>query len=276
MKAFVTLILYQPLFNILVLLVWLIPGHNVGWAIVFLTILLRLALLPSSLKAARNQKHLQALQPEILKIQEQYKDDRQKQSQALMAFYKKNKISPLGSCLPALIQLPFLFVLYFVFKNGLDTSHFSLLYSWMPRPEAINTNFFGLDLTAVLGQFNWASISAHPELLVLPVLAGALQLINGLQTLPKTKPQQGQEMMTAVTKQMVYFMPLVTVFIAAKLPTALPLYWVITTLFSIGQQWWVSLEKDMTPKTISRSILKTSPQTIIKKGVEITVRKRTK
>ena len=103
-------ILYQPLFNALIFLVWLVPDHNIAWAIIILTVIVRLALLPSSLKAARAQIRMRDLQPELQKLQAKYKDDKQKQSQALMEFYKENKVNPLGSCLPLLAQFPILIV----------------------------------------------------------------------------------------------------------------------------------------------------------------------
>jgi len=107
-KSFFKTILYKPLFNLLVLLIWLIPGHNVGVAIIILTVLIRLALLPSTASSIKAQKKLKELQPEIDKIREKYKSDQQAQAKATMDFYKDNKINPFSSCLPLLIQLPIL------------------------------------------------------------------------------------------------------------------------------------------------------------------------
>src|SRR3972149_8720304 len=146
LKYLLKLILYQPLYNALIFLVWLIPGHNVGLAIIILTVIIRLILLPSSMKATRQQKRMRDLQPEIQAIQARYKDDKAKQSQEIMAFYRENKINPLGSCLPLLIQLPILIILYYVFIHGLSTERFDLLYDFTPRPEVINTGFLGLNL----------------------------------------------------------------------------------------------------------------------------------
>lgn len=267
-KYFLKLILYQPLFNALIFLIWLIPGHSVAFAIIVLTIIIRLILVPSSLKASRAQVRMRNLQPEIQKIQAKYKDDKQKQSQALMEFYKTNKINPLGSCLPLLIQFPILIVLYYVFINGLDTSHFDLLYSSVPRPEFINTMFFGLDL-------------AKPDRWILPVIAGALQYFQTRQLMPPA--QKGtQDTQAMISKQMMYLMPLFTVIIAGKLPAALPLYWIITTIFGIAQQWWVIRE---TPKEIISTVEDREPEaqvakkseekeTTKKHGVEITVRRK--
>jgi YidC/Oxa1 family membrane protein insertase len=271
-KLILKTILYRPLYNALIFLVWLIPGHNVAWAIIILTIIIRLILLPSSLKAARAQIKLRDLQPELQKIQAEYKDDKTKQSKAVMDFYKKHKVSPWGSCLPLLIQFPILIVLYYVFINGLGTQRFDLLYSFVPRPEFINTIWLGIDL-------------AKPDRWVLPIITGALQFIQGRQMMPaKTQPGKGQDMQTALSRQMLYLMPIFTVIIAMRLPAALPLYWGITTLFGIGQQWWAARgsekleirdEKLEIGKEIGKQ--KTEKDEIdktVKHGVEVTVRRK--
>jgi len=235
LKLFVKTILYKPLYNALIFLVWLIPGHNVAWAIIILTAIIRLILLPSSLKAARAQIKLRDLQPELAKIQAEYKDDKTKQSQAVMAFYKKHKVSPWGSCLPLLIQFPILIVLYYVFINGLGMQRFDLLYSFMPRPEFINTVWLGIDL-------------AKPDRWILPILTGILQYFQGRQMMPpsakatggKPADDKSGQMQSMLSKQMMYLMPVFTVIIAMRLPAALPLYWIITTLFAIGQQWYAA------------------------------------
>ncbi len=263
MKLFLKTILYYPLFNALMFLVWLIPNHNVGWAIIGLTVIIRLILLPSSLNASRQQRQMQLLQPKLQAIQEKYKDDKQKQAEELAKFYKDNKVNPLGSCLPLLIQLPILIVLYQVFIHGLDMSRFALLYSWMPRPDFIQTMFFGLDL-------------AKPDKYILPIIAGALQFYQGYQMTPKTEPGKQPETAQMISKQMMYMMPLFTIFIAGRFPAALPLYWVITTLFAIGQQWWVMRENNSEFK-INNAELRKEKKTefkTTKHGVEITVRKR--
>jgi len=273
-KLVLKTILYRPLFNALIFLVWLIPGHNVAWAIIILTIIIRLILLPSSLSATRQQKRMRDLQPEIQELQEKYKNDKQTQSQALIKFYRENKINPLGSCLPLLIQLPILIVLYYVFLRGLDTARFDLLYSFTPHPETIKTVFLGIDL-------------AKPDRFILPVIAGILQFIQGRQTMPPTQPGKGQEMQSMISKQMLYLLPVFTVFVAGRLPAALPLYWIITTAFAIVQQWWVFKDKSKVPaqgwsasggknqnakwkneETIDKE------DKIVKKGIEITVRRK--
>lgn len=233
-KAFFKTILYKPLYNALIFLVWLIPDHSVGWAIIILTIIIRLLLLPSSAKSIKIQKKMRQLQPELDKIKEKYKEDKQAQAQAMMQFYSQNKVNPLGSCLPLLIQLPVLIILYYVFTVGLDTSRFDLLYQFTPRPEFVNAMFLGVNLSK--------------SSLYLAIIAGIFQFIQAKQMMPKSKPKAQKteknqdnmaELQNILTGQMTYMMPVFTVVIAMKLPSALPLYWIITTVFAIVQQWFI-------------------------------------
>ncbi len=267
LKLIVKTILYKPLFNALIFLVWLMPGNNVGLAIIILTIIIRLLLLPSSIKATRQQKRMRDLAPEIQAIQKKYKGDKQKQSQEMMAFYKENKINPLGSCLPLLIQLPILIILYYVFINGLTMERFDLLYAFTPRPDTINTFFLGLDL-------------AKPDRFILPVITGILQFIQSRQIMPPSNPQKGgQDMQAMISKQMMYLMPIFTVLIAGRLPAALPLYWAVTTLFAVVQQWWVfksSPKIDAKMPKIKNNQEKGLKKFFKKSGVEVTVRRKKK
>lgn len=228
MKNLAKQIFYIPFYNLLIFFAFLTNG-SVGWSIIMLTVLIRLILLPSSLKAAKSTTKIQALQPKMNEIKEKYKDDKQKQTEEMAKLYKTEGASPLGSCLPLLIQLPVLLILYRVFRIGLDTSRYDYLYSFTPRPEVLHPIFFGIDLS-------------KPEHWILPILAGALQLLLSIMTMPKTVPNASGKVdpTQAMTKQMTYLFPIMTVFIARSLPAALALYWVITTLFGIGQQWYVN------------------------------------
>lgn len=243
MKAFIKTILYQPLFNFLILLVWLIPGHNVALAIIILTLIIRLILLPSSNKATEAQKKIQAAQPELDKIKEKYKNDQQAQAKATMEFYQANKINPLSSCLPLLIQFPILIVLYYVFRYGLDTSHFNLIYSFIPKPDLMNTNFFGINIT-------------QPNI-YLAILTGLAQFWQSKQLMPKKSvmkvDDKSGQFQKILTSQMTYIMPVFTVFIAMALPAALSLYWTVTSLFSVAQQHYV-LNRPTKPEKVKITV----------------------
>ena len=235
MINFLRTVIYIPLYNLLIFLAWIVPGHSIGWAIILLTIIIRLALLPASLKASRAQVKLQLVQPEINRIRKEIKDQ-QEQGKALMALYKKEGVSPFGSCLPLLIQLPIIFILYRVFlninKNGLNSGN---LYSFTPHLGSVNTFLFGLDL-------------AKPEIWILPILAGLSQYVLSkmmMPTTPTVTPVNGEkaepDMMTMMNKQMIYLFPLMTWFIARSLPAGVAFYWIATTLFGIAQQYYVNI-----------------------------------
>ncbi len=229
MKEFFKVILYQPLYNALMFLVFLIPGNDVGLAIIILTILIRLALLPSANKALKASRDMKALQPKMEEIKTKY--SKEEQAQKLMELYKEHGVNPVGSCLPLLIQLPIIYVLYRVFRDGLNGNNFELLYSFIPRPETIDTIFLGIDLT-------------KPEKWILPILAAGLQFVQAWQ-MQKFNPisvkpaTEGQPDMTAMmNKQMLYLFPAMTFMVAFRVPAALALYWVATTLFTVVQQWY--------------------------------------
>jgi len=225
------LILYQPLFNALIFLYAYLPGHDFGIAIIVLTAAIRLALYPLMAQSIRSQKILNELQPKIQEIQKQYQDDKQQQAKAMMELYQKEKFNPFGGCLPLLIQLPILIALYRVFWKGFQAEQLGFLYSFVPNPGAINPMFLGL-------------INLTQPNIFFAILAGACQFIQSKMMMPQIKkqPQGGKQMnqfSDVMQKQMIYFLPLFTVFILWRLPAAVGLYWMVTTLFSIIQQYLI-------------------------------------
>jgi len=225
--------LYRPLFNGLIFLYNIIPLHDFGLAIILLTIIIRLILYPLNQKAIRSQKALNELQPQIKELQTKFKSDRVKQSQALMDLYRANNINPASGCLPLLIQLPVLLALYQVFLNGLKPSSLNSLYSFIGRPAAINPMFFGL---LDLSKSNY----------ILAILAGALTFVQSKMMTPSlSKNSSGSDFSTMISRQMLYLMPVVTVVIAWKLPAGLALYWIVITLFSIIQQYFITRKKNV-------------------------------
>ncbi len=262
-------ITYQPLFNLLFFLIWLIPGNQVGWAILILTIGIRSLLLPVTVHTARVQVRMRALQPKIDELKRKHKD-RTLQSQAMMELYKEEGVSPFSSCLPLIIQLVVLLVLYRVFRNGLNTSHLDMLYSFVPHPATVNTHFFGLDL-------------AKPDKWVLPIIAGATQFWQTKITFVPSG--NSDDPMSAFSKQMIYIAPIMTFVFARSFPAALPLYWAVTNLFSVGQQEYVLKRQGLTPQQMKTEIkhleqveqqTEKARETSEKKksGVTVTVRRR--
>ena len=223
--SFFNIVLYQPLFNALILLYIYLPGHDFGIAVIVLTIIIRLLLYPSMAKSIKSQKVLAELQPKIKEIQKKYKEDKEKQGRAMMELYKQEKINPFGGCLPLLIQLPILIALYQVFWKGFQPEAMVHLYSFVPRLEMIDPNFLGI--------INLANAS-----IVLALLAGITQFFQTKMMMPQVQKSQSKpgDFSQIMSKQMLYFFPVFTVFILWKLPAAIALYWFVTALFSIGQQ----------------------------------------
>ena len=220
-------ILVPVLLNVLVLFYNVIP--DIGVVIIILTILIRLALAPSFHKSLKSQAAMTALQPKLNELREKHKGDQQAQAAAMMALYKEHKVSPFSSCLPLLIQLPILISLYFVFTQALK-SDLSGLYSFVSKPENISPMFLGLlDL----------SKPSH----VLAILAGLTQFWQSKLMAPKAGAGSTDSTQKIMSLQMTYMLPVVSVVIAWNFPAGLPLYWVVTTLFGIGQQYIINRQR---------------------------------
>lgn len=225
------LILAQPLYNLLVALYDFIPGQDIGLAIIALTILIKLILWPLQARSLKSQHALQQLQPKIQELKEKYKDDKEKMSKAMMRLYSEEKVNPLSSCLPLLIQLPIILALYRVFLKGLNGEAAYTLYSFVPDPGSISPMFLGaVDLAA-------------PNL-ILAVGAGIFQFIQAKMMVINRPPKQvegasgakDEAMLASMNKSMVYFMPVITVVIGASLPGGLTLYWMVVNIVAVVQQ----------------------------------------
>jgi len=221
-------ILYQPIFNVLVWFYNIIPGKDIGLAIIAITIVIKLVLYPFSLKMIKSQKRMQDLQPKMDELKKKYKDNPQEMTKATMELYKQEKINPMSSCLPLLVQLPFLIAVYQVFRKGLtNTQSLDILYPFVSNPGTINSISLGLvDL-------------AKPNF-ILAVLAGAAQFWVSRMLITKKQPKvpgaKDEGMQAMMNKQMVYFMPVITVFFGLSLPGGLMVYWFITTVLTGLQQ----------------------------------------
>jgi YidC/Oxa1 family membrane protein insertase len=236
---FFNLILYQPLFNALILLYKYIPGHDFGIAVIILTVLIRLILFPLMAQSIKSQKILNELQPKIQEIQKKHANDKEQQGRAMMELYKQEKFNPFGGCLPLLIQFPLLIALYQVFYRGFNSDKLSsFLYPFIQHPGIINATFLGL-------------INLDKPNIIFAFIAGALQFLQTKMVMPAQQQQKGQmsQFSGMMQKQMLYFMPIFTVFILWKLPAAIGLYWIVTTVFSIIQQYII-----YSPKNKNRSL----------------------
>ena len=234
MHAFTTfwhVVFYQPIFNVLILLVHVMPRRDLGLAIIALTIIIKLLMWPLTHKALKSQKIMAELQPKVAALKEKYKakEDQEKLAKELMALYAKEKVSPASSCLIILVQLPVFIALYRALAHGLGSNGFGDLYSFVPDPGTLAPTLLGLmDL-------------AKPNI-ILAVAAGAAQFVQGWLTVRQQQPKAGpgsqdEETMAMVNKQMMYMMPLITVFIGWKMPGGLTLYWFFMSVLSAFQQY---------------------------------------
>ncbi len=227
---------YQPVLNLLVFLYNIVPGQDLGIAIILLTIVIKLLLLPLSKQSIKSQKALQDLQPKMDEIKKKYKDKREEQGRAMLELYKENKVNPFSSCLPLLIQFPFLIAVFRVFQNGFTDATLNLVYPFISRPDSINSLAFGF-------------LELSKPNIYLAVLAGAAQYWQAKMMMTKKPavkaPGSKDESMAAImNKQMLYFMPAITVFIGLTLPGGLTLYWFLTTLLTAFQQVYIFKKKN--------------------------------
>ncbi len=228
--AFFKVILYIPLFNALVFLSNFMPSHDLGLGIIALTVVIRFLFLPLSIKAQRSQRALNVINPHIQAIKEKHKHDQAAQGAAMMQLYKEHNINPIAGCLPLLVQLPILIALYQVFIAGLDPQSFSLLYPFVQNPGSINPLFLGF-------------INISGRNIFLAVLAGVLQFFQAKQSMTYMKAGGANPQMAALNTQMLYFFPVMIVIIGWNLQAGLILYWITTTLFSIGEQFYLQRSK---------------------------------
>ncbi len=233
----------RPLYNLLVLVYDIIPFHDFGLAIIIVTLLIKFMLFPLSRKQIESQKKMQEAQPKIKEIQEKYKNDKAKQSRAVMEFYKQNKTNPFSGCLPTIFQLVFLIAIYRVLFNisqaGLRVEE-QQLYSFVANPGQINQYFLGLiDLSKAIDLSHLTFGSAAQIALV--ISAAAAQYFQTKMLMPKKLPEKGkhQDISQIMSKQMLYLGPFLTLFIGIRFPSGLALYWLVSTILAILQQFYM-------------------------------------
>ncbi len=225
--------LYSLLSPLVRPLTWLLEtlhftvGLSWGWAIVALTVIVRVAMIPLTVKQQQSFRAMQALQPEIKKLQAKYKNDRQKLNEEMMAFYKENKVNPFGSCLPLLVQLPIFFALYVVLKDiGQEVQageDLSMLWGWIP------------DISASLNSL--PATTLYPLMFVYVISQMGSTLLMPTSVDPKQK-------------YIFLFLPIVFAYFivyppigASSFPVGLLVYWITTNLWTVGQafvirQWF--------------------------------------
>jgi YidC/Oxa1 family membrane protein insertase len=198
-------------------------GFSWGFSIIWLTFVIRLIILPLTFRQVRSMQALQRLQPEMKKIQERYKDDKQRLNQEMMAFYKEHKVNPASACLPVLLQLPFFLSLFYMLRKDL---RFDICHQ-VAKPCGKIAGAHGEGFFFVHDVTDKATGAA---LIVLIVLYVGSQLVSGLITT-----------FTADRNQRILMMALPFVFVTfiINFQAGLILYWITTNFWTIGQQLFI-------------------------------------
>lgn len=225
---------FDPIYNGLVFFIDTIPGGDVGLAIIAITVVVKFILLPLSVSAAKTQKAIREIEPQLKELKEKHKDDREALARATMAIYNEAGIKPFSSIFLVMLQIPIVFALYLaVLKGGgvaLPAINTELLYSFIPTPETVNMIFLGLvDIAAK----SWP----------LAILAGLTQYIYAHMSLPKLEPRKEGEVdfkadfARSMNMNMRYVLPAVIAFVAYTLSASVALYFTISNLAAIAQEF---------------------------------------
>jgi YidC/Oxa1 family membrane protein insertase len=225
-------LLVEPIYNTFVAIFNIFPTFGAGLAIIFITILVRLALFPLSRKAVRAQVEMQNLAPELESIKAKYKDNQEEQARRTLALYKERGVNPFSGILVLLIQLPVIFALYHIFiSTGFPEIRADLLYSFVNMPDTVSPFFFGADLTA-----------KSAILALLAAISTYYQIKFASPVKPKAKSGAtsfGDDLAKSMQTQMKYFFPVMVFFIAYTISGVVALYWLTTNVFTIGQEIFV-------------------------------------
>ena len=226
-------IIYNPLYNGLVFLVGILPTHDVGLAIVVLTIVVRFILFPLSRRAVQAQLAMKEIAPEVEELKKKHENDREQQSKAIFALYKEKKIHPFAGFMLVLLQFPILIGLYWVFaRGGLPKVDPTLLYSFVHQPVAVNMEFLGI-------------VSMSSRSLILAALAAGTQYVYTRLSMgpPSTKDPSPVEsslsgdLAKSFDLQARYILPLMIGAIGFSIVAAAPLYWTTSNVFMILQEY---------------------------------------
>lgn len=197
---------------------------NYGVAILLMTVVLKIILFPLANKSYVSMSHMKDAQPKIKKLQERYKDDRQKLQQEMMALYQKEKINPMAGCLPILIQIPIFFALYKVLYVTIEMRH-QPFFGWLKDLSAPDP----MTPLTLFGALDW-NPPAFLAVGILPILMGISMWLQ-----QKLNPQSAA--MDPTQQKIMSFLPIIFTFIMAPFSAGLVLYWTWNNILSIGQQW---------------------------------------
>lgn len=231
LSSFFHTVFYDPIYNGLISLVALVPGGDVGFAVILLTFVIRLILLPFSLSAARTQRAMKVLEPKIKELKEKHKGDKEKEALETLALYKEAKVNPFASILMVFIQIPVLLALYWVFAHESFTQvNPALIYSFTPLPTEVTLLFLGI--VAVTGKS-----------IILSLIAGATQYFQAQVALAGTMKPSGEGMQADFQRimglQLKYVFPFLIAVISYTTSGAIALYFIAMNVAGILQEFYV-------------------------------------
>jgi YidC/Oxa1 family membrane protein insertase len=224
-------LLVHPIFNLLAIIYAYLPWHDFGFAIIILTVIIRLILWPVVTRQLHSQRAMQELQPELVRIKAEAKGDRTLEGKLTMELYKEREINPLSSLLPLVIQLPIFIALYAVLRDVVKPN------------EIAQLAYPGVKHLGPIADIIASKTAFHPHLLgvidlakaspILGVLAGLAQFIQTKQLAPK---KTSNDTAAQITATMTYLFPFVTLILGLTFPSALTLYWTTSSAVAILQQ----------------------------------------
>ena len=213
---------------------------GVTWSlsIVGLVVLIRVLLIPLFVRQIKSQRALTALSPEMKKIQQKYKDDRQKQSEELMKLYKEHKTNPLASCFPILAQAPIFFALFTVL-NGIGRGHKHGVLTMADVESAANAKFLGAPISATFLGSSSTTVKIVTVLLIAIMSASTFTTQRQLMVKGMPKVEDQNNMMLQQQKIMLYLFPVIFAISGVNFPIGVLIYWSTTNFWTWGQQYWV-------------------------------------
>ena len=244
-----TTIFYQPIYNALIFLIDTITLGDVGFAIIILTIIVKLILFPLAKKSIKSQLFMKRLEPELKALKKKY-PNKEEHAKKQFELYKKYGVNPFSGCLVLLLQLPIIIALYWVFVEfALNTS---LIYSFVGTPQVFNTNFLGIInlpanhniILAIL-----VGVSQFIQLYLVTPIKPKVEVVKGMPE-PEVKTFQ-EELGASMQTNMKYTLPVLVAVFAYSFSAAVALYWITSNIFTIGQEWYVrrSVSKTSLPIT---------------------------
>ena len=198
-------------------------GIGYGWSIIVFTIIVKLVLLPLTIKQTKSMKAMQEIQPKIKEIQEKYKGKPEKQNQEIMKVYQEAKINPMSGCLPLLIQFPILIGLYQVLRNPVTYK----VFDSVDKFKLADKPFLGLPSLST-------NFAAH-GIMNIPISIWILAILAGLTTFLTQKLTMPQDQQQPSMQYMTYFMSLMMLWWGVSLPAGVAVYWIVSNLFQIAQ-----------------------------------------